>query len=739
MLLPFRDELLADAHLALLRKAEFFPGLRVRDREDQVHPIAEAIPDIRGKLLLIGESGLGKSTYLRVLAGRSRRTIAYLNARSCDKGVEAAIVQRVSNFESPEFFGGLIYSGDLAVIIDGLNEVSADVRAGIIAFANGAGRANLLIATQPIEGLGGDRSPLTLATPYELLPLAREDIAKFLKSRPARDNPESVVKGEDYDRAVDELLAKALDCAPDGEAEREAEAVLQERRAAELILSNPMDLTYGSELIAFGQTPQPSQMIGQAFRLARDEYRKTYDRDFPTLDFARKVNSSHSRHRSAKSEPGFSDSSENRRGETGVLEAGENIPEAALQRIARQNNAGPRIVEGEHGHVAGGARQNLRRLARIQRDPEVWRAVRRDAPVLLGEKVEKVGTRRAHATFKFANAELGHIVLGLDAFADQSPGLGRRGNELRQRSGSDAARERSQADLVEKYGKLCRNGSRPCGLKKWIFECAMGWHEPVLDRPFDAGGRLQPHGVPTVGFDIDIFLGDDIGAEPLRALPVGQFLGDQNPARQRAARSKTEGARQQKSAVRRGRSRPGKCRCPNRDRARPEHFAPGVEGRASMNQIIGRTAYGETPARRSVRAGDLFHHFEKVSPARAQAALRFRRHGGEQICIQKGRRDFVGQTPEALGIQRLAAYQPAEGSRSFERFVRRRGHTPLHVQTAYNGCDFPRRLLGLARNLPYSGNCGNAESRRRQAPADVRLDPRSAASRPSEMTTPAFA
>jgi HEAT repeat protein len=289
MLRPFRDDLLADAHLETLKEAEFYPGLRVRDREGAVHAIAEAIPKIRGKLLLIGESGLGKSTFLRVLAGRERRSITYLHARSCDKGVESAIVERVSGFESSEFFKGLVYAGDLAVVIDGLNEVSADVRAQIIAFANGAGRANVVIATQPIEGLGGDRSPLTRATAYELLPLAREDIEKFLKSRPARDNPASAVKGEDYDRAVDKLLGDALGRAPRTEAERWSEAVLQEERAAELILSNPMDLTYGSELIAMGQTPRPSQLIGQAFALACARYRALYDREFPTFDFARKA------------------------------------------------------------------------------------------------------------------------------------------------------------------------------------------------------------------------------------------------------------------------------------------------------------------------------------------------------------------------------------------------------------------------------------------------------------------
>ena len=169
--------------------------------------------------------------------------------------MEAAIVQRVSGFESPEFFKGLIYAGDLAVVIDGLNEVNTDVRMQIITSANGAGHPNLIVATQPIEGIGGDRSPLILTTSYELLPLAREDIAKFLTSRPVRDNTTSLVKGKDYDRAVETFLAKALDRMPASEAERKAEVVLQEGHSAQLILFNPMDLTYGSERIAMRQRP----------------------------------------------------------------------------------------------------------------------------------------------------------------------------------------------------------------------------------------------------------------------------------------------------------------------------------------------------------------------------------------------------------------------------------------------------------------------------------------------------
>jgi hypothetical protein len=203
--------------------------------------------------------------------------------------VEEAIVQRVSGFQSTDFFRGLIYAGDLEVVIDGLNEVNADVRAGIVAFANRPGSANLLIATQPIEGIGTDRSPLTRTTIYELLPLARDDIAAFLKGRPARNDPKCPVRGKDYDSAVDRLLTETVDRAPTNETERKAELVLQERRAAELILSNPMDLTYASELIGLGQIPRPSQIIDQAFGLAREAYHATHDRDFPALAFARKA------------------------------------------------------------------------------------------------------------------------------------------------------------------------------------------------------------------------------------------------------------------------------------------------------------------------------------------------------------------------------------------------------------------------------------------------------------------
>ena len=151
LLQPFRNDLLADARLNDLDETTWYSKLTVTDRGGTVLPLIQAIPDIAGNVLLIGESGLGKSTYVRVLAKRSPRNIAFFNARHCDKGVMEAIVRRAKGVQGTDFFRSLIYTRDLAVIIDGLNEVSAEVRAMIVEFANDFPKADILMATQPIE------------------------------------------------------------------------------------------------------------------------------------------------------------------------------------------------------------------------------------------------------------------------------------------------------------------------------------------------------------------------------------------------------------------------------------------------------------------------------------------------------------------------------------------------------------------------------------------------------------
>lgn len=279
MLRPFRNDLLADARLADFDETQWFAGCVVADRLGKVLPLAQAIPDIHGNVLLIGESGLGKSMYLRFLAKRSKQILVYLNARSCNEGILKAILSRTKEVQSSHFFKSLIYTRDLAIIIDGLNEVSADIRAGIVSFANDFPEANLLIATQPIESIGSDRSPFSRATAYELRPLDRSEVESFLVTRPSRNAPGAVVSGAAFDETARRFITNQLDNAPTPE----------EKEAARIILSNPMDLTYAAELLAIGETPRPTDMIGQAFRLACSHYESYAKRSFPKLAFARKV------------------------------------------------------------------------------------------------------------------------------------------------------------------------------------------------------------------------------------------------------------------------------------------------------------------------------------------------------------------------------------------------------------------------------------------------------------------
>jgi hypothetical protein len=279
MLQPFRDALLADAKLEDFDPVHWYPFTKVRDESGEIRTLAQAIPEIRGNLILVGESGLGKSTYLRLMVMRVKGPIAFLNARSCDGGVLAAIERAIKESQNIQFLSLMLESGDLTVIVDGLNEVSADIRAGIIEFVGRFPTANVLIATQPIEAIPNARSTFGNACSYELLPLEEDQIEEFLLSRSGRSSLGEVPVGTAYAEAVRRFIYTHLQNAPTSE----------ERDAARLLLSNPMDLTYASELLALGEIPHPKDLLGQAFQLGCREYAEYTKREFPKIAFARKV------------------------------------------------------------------------------------------------------------------------------------------------------------------------------------------------------------------------------------------------------------------------------------------------------------------------------------------------------------------------------------------------------------------------------------------------------------------
>ena len=249
LLRPFRADLLRDARTDDFNERNWFPDSQVLDRGGARLRLADALSRIAGVCLLVGESGLGKTLFLQRVAKRSRRPLAFLYARACIDGVLEAIAQATEGVQDPRFFESMIYTGSLDLIIDGLNEVSAEARGKILEFVKRNARdGNIVVSTQPLEWGDKDGPPVPGARILELLPLDRTAMDSFLLSRPVGAEPKRKVHGPEYRAAVEEFLRTTLDEAPSEE----------ERAAAQLVLSNPMDLTYASELIAAGLMPRPN-------------------------------------------------------------------------------------------------------------------------------------------------------------------------------------------------------------------------------------------------------------------------------------------------------------------------------------------------------------------------------------------------------------------------------------------------------------------------------------------------
>jgi hypothetical protein len=233
---------------------------------------------LRGGVVLRGDAGLGKTSALRWLAARSKRPVAFLGASDCADGVDVAIARLIHDVQETGFVRSMVHAGALMVVVDGLNEVSADTREKIRAFARDMSKGDVLVGTQPIEW-----TPPPGARVVDLLPLSREEAERFLLSRPIGADEKQKIHGNPYADAVHAFLHRALDEAPSED----------DRRAAALVLSNPFDLTFAADLLAQGSKPSATALIDEAFRLADEGapgepgYRDKAGQPFPLTRFGR--------------------------------------------------------------------------------------------------------------------------------------------------------------------------------------------------------------------------------------------------------------------------------------------------------------------------------------------------------------------------------------------------------------------------------------------------------------------
>jgi hypothetical protein len=275
MVRPFESTLLADADLPSFQPEAYFAGQRVKPLADRrsdapVVPLAQAIPDVRGHVVLEGASGLGKTLALRALARTARRPVVFLPARRVAQAgtpVEAIARKMQGPAREVDFIRTLLHVNALDLIIDGLNEVGAETRLRIVEFVEDLPRANVLLATQPIAWT----PPQAGATRrFELLPLADGQIIEFLLSREAL-LPDRRVAGTAYRAACHAFIARTLG--------PEVETATRTRNRT--TLSNPMDLTLAAELIAGGATPDPGQLVEQQLAELATWFEATYGRAFP--------------------------------------------------------------------------------------------------------------------------------------------------------------------------------------------------------------------------------------------------------------------------------------------------------------------------------------------------------------------------------------------------------------------------------------------------------------------------
>ncbi|MEH2077551.1 MAG: HEAT repeat domain-containing protein [Nostoc sp.] len=273
---PFQPSLLADAGLDNFNDQSYFPESRVKiPISEEILPVTAALPSIKGQIVLEGDSGLGKSMFLRHLVKNSQQILVYLPAQKCNKGVIEAIQDKLhGQAQDAGFLKNLIYSGAIDICIDGLNEVTAETRAKICQFVESYFRGNIIMTTQPLEW-----TPPSTAKIYKLQPLEQQQIQEFLISRQPRLPKDAQVQGADYEKACTNYLTETLS----------NQQPKEELDATYRILSNPMDLTVVALMLSQGKHPNLFRLQEQQYNLMAAEYLKEWNQEFPLKKFSAAV------------------------------------------------------------------------------------------------------------------------------------------------------------------------------------------------------------------------------------------------------------------------------------------------------------------------------------------------------------------------------------------------------------------------------------------------------------------
>ena len=271
---PYRESLIGEVYTGSWQEVEYYPeSLVYGEKEKKIFPVGKVLQPLKRQKILEGESGLGKSMFLRNLAVKSNQVVVYLPATSCIKGLIPPILHKVPVAANDQtFLKRLVYSGAIDILIDGLNEISAEARSSIKLEVDQFLKGNILLTTQPMEW-----EPPISASKYILKPLEEKQIEEFLLSRyPYLEQKEIIPETAFKDHAKDYLTGTF-------DSKQDAETLKNNRQ----ILSNPMDLTLVAQLIARGEKPSLLDLQQQQYDLMAADYKlKNLSNDFPLSKFS---------------------------------------------------------------------------------------------------------------------------------------------------------------------------------------------------------------------------------------------------------------------------------------------------------------------------------------------------------------------------------------------------------------------------------------------------------------------
>lgn len=274
---PFRQMLLSDAALADFDDSMYFKDSEVYAEHAQViRSIDEAIPEIQGKIVIEGESGLGKTMFARYLLKYATRPVVYLPAEKCRDGVIAAIQPKFGGeAKDVEFLRSLVCAGGLDICIDGLDTISAKNRLCITRFLTHTFKGNALVTTQAT-----DWTPPAIFRTYIMQPLDYGQIEDFLINC-YRILPEDVpMSHSEYTLACKNYLAQVLD----------ENLPLDIITSTQQILAIPINITMVALLTAYSQNPDLSRLPEQCYRVMDEECRRmNQGQPFQLMQFSERV------------------------------------------------------------------------------------------------------------------------------------------------------------------------------------------------------------------------------------------------------------------------------------------------------------------------------------------------------------------------------------------------------------------------------------------------------------------